>query len=851
MDCRTAGLQWIIQSDLGRVFISCRTLARAFGVKQARDLAVTIRNHGTELVDKADFPPRFLSRPAEVKKHLFTPLAEVPLWVKGKHLSVICAILAGVEAALGQRHFECAEKLSVLEQAPRRSLGGAAAPSVTKRPKYGFVQDVAKESYLPGPQNVVAEERRIHVPLPGTPERGKLFRNIDFGTPGNDFGFSPFICGKLPSGPSEMNLRPDVRKSFPLQEGESATSLPVVPRPIGNPQVSVEENAVLLSVYKRGLQDKGIVFDGDAPRERVMLFHSSNLEGPVKSERIFSDVRLVLDYDGHQHEFIGKKDGRSHLCWRITLDFALLSEGERKGRMFFGLYKDVILWSDLGKAKRRWYLMSDSCSREELKALSARWLADALPRPRAHAAFSSAECHAVSERFPWLQEPGTSLSENAKPFLDGEDSLSIVSLSGLKQLLRIARGRICACQDASFTLETSGLAADAVFTCKACGNERVHLSSQNVPSFNKTAYVARAMSGRPSAVDRFLSMFGVNGQVVERGTTGSFSKQLHTAAGEVYKLCQAAMLAYFVRSTNWTVCADVVHKRMAKHESSLGEAHSSALTIGDPRLRKILFTFVTFRKAAQEQRRVNGSIVLESPFGSEERKLESRIGGVEHYTFDLGLQCFLQVLSKAALSASAVLPLLADHHQWNLQNIVLDTLSSGPNTVKRVFELYNKEHPKLLNDWWHRRKSFNKLVKAVVSKKQKDRPKYPAFEGLDEALSSVFSECLFKKETTERFLVAVRECAEGCGIVVSVFDSNHQKAWEKLLKKGANMYERISIDDSTSVNELFHAHLRFYCIKGDKIGVTHWETLLWFSYLSFNRFQDWQKLVLDAFLKLF
>ena len=701
----------------------------------------------------------------------------------------------------------------------------------------------------------MAEERQIHVPLPGTPERGKLFRNINFGTPGNDFGFSPFICGKLPSGPSEMNLRPDVRKSFPLQDADSAPSLlsllPAVPRPVGNPQVSEEENAVLLAVYKRGLRDKGILFDGDTPRERVMVFHSPNLEGPVKSERIFSDVRLVLDYDGHQHEFIGKRDGRSHLCWKITLDFALLSEPERMGRMFFGLYKDVVLWSDLGKAKRRWYLMSDSCSREELKALSVRWLADALPRPRAHAAFSSAECHAVSEKFPWLQEPGTSLSENAKPFLDGEDSLAIVSLSGLKQLVRTVRGHICACQDVSVTLETSGLAADAVFTCKACGTERVHLSSQNAPSFNKTAYVARAMSGRPSAVDRFLSLFGVRGQVVDRGTTGSFSKQLHTAAGDIYKQCQAAILAYFVRSTNWTVCADVVHKRMAKHESSLGEAHSSALTIGDPRLRKILFTFVTFRKAAQEQRRVKGSIVLESPFGSGERKLESSIGGVEHYTFDLGLQCFLQVLSKAASSASAVLPLLTDGHHWNLQNIVLDTLSSGPNTVKRVFDLYKKAQPKLLNDWWHRRKSFNKLVKTVVSKKQKDRPKYPAFEGLDEALSSVFSECLFKKETAERFCIAVREAAEGCGIAVSAFDTNHQKAWEKLLKKGADMFERISIDDSTSVNELFHAHLRFYCIKGDKIGVTHWETLLWFSYLSFNRFQDWQKLVLNAFLKLF
>ena len=118
VDCRIAGAQWIIQNDLGRVFVSCRTLSRAMGIKKATDLAVTIRNNGAELIDKSDFPPRFLSCPAEDMTHLFTPLAGIPLWAKGKHLSVICAILAGVEAALGRRHFECAEKFLFWSKRP-------------------------------------------------------------------------------------------------------------------------------------------------------------------------------------------------------------------------------------------------------------------------------------------------------------------------------------------------------------------------------------------------------------------------------------------------------------------------------------------------------------------------------------------------------------------------------------------------------------------------------------------------------------------------------------------------------------------------------------------------------------
>lgn len=63
-----------------------------------------------------------------------------------------------------------------------------------------------------------------------------------------------------------------------------------------------------------------------------------------------------------------------------------------------------------------------------------------------------------------------------------------------------------------------------------------------------------------------------------------------------------------------------------------------------------------------------------------------------------------------------------------------------------------------------------------------------------------------------------------------------------------DLFDEIDVDTTTSINELFHAHLRFYAIKGDPMTPRHWETTLFFAYLSFNRFPGWQKLVLAQFL---
>jgi hypothetical protein len=75
-----------------------------------------------------------------------------------------------------------------------------------------------------------------------------------------------------------------------------------------------------------------------------------------------------------------------------------------------------------------------------------------------------------------------------------------------------------------------------------------------------------------------------------------------------------------------------------------------------------------------------------------------------------------------------------------------------------------------------------------------------------------------------------------------------QSCFSKVLKKAEKLYSSIHIDFGTSINERFHAHLRFYCIKGDSMSTDHWHLLVLFAFLSFNNYPNWQQKVIDAFV---
>jgi hypothetical protein len=77
------------------------------------------------------------------------------------------------------------------------------------------------------------------------------------------------------------------------------------------------------------------------------------------------------------------------------------------------------------------------------------------------------------------------------------------------------------------------------------------------------------------------------------------------------------------------------------------------------------------------------------------------------------------------------------------------------------------------------------------------------------------------------------------------------KRGENCFKPAKKMYESVRIDKGTSINERFHAHLRFYCVKGDAMSIDQWKVLVMFAFLSFNNFPDWQKRIVDLFCESF
>ncbi len=90
-----------------------------------------------------------------------------------------------------------------------------------------------------------------------------------------------------------------------------------------------------------------------------------------------------------------------------------------------------------------------------------------------------------------------------------------------------------------------------------------------------------------------------------------------------------------------------------------------------------------------------------------------------------------------------------------------------------------------------------------------------------------------------------------CWIDITAFDDAHEQAWNKLKQTGEKMYESVRIEMGTGINERFHAHLRFFCVKGDIMSIEHWKVLVRFAFLSFNNFPGWQKKVVDLFCASF
>lgn len=839
--CR-AGEQWIVQRDDGTVYISTRTLSSALRFSQSQSLCHSLTKNGAMLVDRRSFPDMWLCLPKEEKAHFFVRLALLSVQLKRKYVSTICDIQACVEAELGRLHNMCRAELAQFKL-PHRREELAVAPSMPKRPRVATIVDVdvAAQGHVYEPRTPTV----IRLPTAATttqPLRRVSFVEFDFGTPLRGPLSPAFVCSKGPTSGSDRQLRSSGEIGLAQQLLEMERR-PPPRRIIGEGIVFVggdDERNIVEGMHRKVLREMGVAFQGDNP---VPLPITLDVRlDPIRSERHIDEIKRVAEHLGHGVEHIGASNSRYGLFgWKLTLNTKGHNPSQQNALHYFGLDLIVFFGSTYKSDRRRWIFESDCLDRDALLALATSLLFGALPDPPVHADFANDACGAWRHAHPWLCQSGTSLGTDAPPasFLTGENAVAFATVAGLKRLLAV---RCCKQPKVSIDfLSTSGIAATAHVICRCETSSTVFLGAEDSTYFNRAAFVASQMSGRPAAVERFLSLLGLSGNIVNRDAKGSLRRELALAANVVFEQARSIILQYATLANVGVLSADLVHKRMAKRQT-MGEAYSTCLTTGDPRLGKVINIFVTDRRIAQEQLRNNKVIEMPSPI-ADGPVLRSTLGGVEHYTFELGIQATKQLL-EASLSGreGAHLPAVP----WKLEKIITDSLSSAPNSVRRVF---GDDSVQVMSDFWHKRNAFRKAIKNVKKQRTADKePKFPQFQRLDETLPLIFSDSLFDKKSKDEFIAIVEQHVVASSIQVRC-DEKHTKAWDSLLKKAGKMYDKITVEMNTSINELFHAHLRFFCIKGDPMSPRHWETLLKFAYLSYNNYPSWQLEVLKQFLK--
>ena len=826
--CGPWGAQWIVARDNGSVFLSSRTLAPALGLKQVQTLVDQFK-HTALVVDRGSLPAASLAFAKEKVPHYFLLLSHLLQKLsKEKYLVPVCDITGYVLAFIAKKAFEAGKSR---EDGRRASASGVSAAK-TRRIS-ALITDVA----FPSPGWVDNRVQKEQISAMHGPQR-LSFEHL-LGTDFPETSASPAFPGRqsMPP-PSGRILRPVVPRSVVFSESE-----------LHLPAIAIDAAAAEEFLFEEEVHANVL---------RIHQLENVRLElrplvgvGPIVSDRGIEEITACANNSGHDVAFIGSPSGLGRFAWKLSLKLFGNTPSLKSALSFFGMVRSIEIYSHLALEKRQWFARSQFLGEEDLEALLQELVCGIVPLPEVHADFQTNLSRNFTEIYPWLRESrGTSLTAEAPKMLQNQKKVIFVSPS---RLLTIANGHRCCNRRCTFRVGGQvGLEAVGEFVCRVCADVSLFpLFGGKQGELNHTAYVVQMMSGRPNAIVRWLDWLGV-GSIPSRTAQCSFLDKLWRATEKIYLQCSKLMIAYIVLSESPTVSVDAFHKRMAKAYSVLGESFSTGISIADPRIQKILHIFFTERRVLDDLRRAdNGEIRFDSPVVGKP-KLTTSLGGIEHSSFDLAMQALRDLFADARLTLLADTDLL-DHAaelamrlgDWKLGSIVSDALSSAPNSVKKTFP--DTEH---FIDWWHRRSSFKKEVSKAENKKKDKKPQNPGFEGATVALGNVFSDCMYAKMTFQQFSAEVDRLLLDSGVNVCI-DEGHKKAWDKLMGKAEKMYSQSNIEMGSGINERFHAHVRFFCLKGDAMSTTHWKIAVCFAFLSFNNFPDWQILVKEEFLSEF
>jgi hypothetical protein len=554
------------------------------------------------------------------------------------------------------------------------------------------------------------------------------------------------------------------------------------------------------------------------------------------SERSSAVIREIVVAAGHR--LVNTGTGK-HVYF-LYIGATRLADAELQGLIHFKRVHLVKMVRS-GCGLKLWSLQSGSFPQADLDALAERLFLQDVARMPIQDGQLTVECVAMAAEFPYLQQTighrETSLNETASVttgFFVGPDRLALIRIDSVVQ----DNGEIpcCVCKHIGILDPVPvfrGQCLTLRFSCGGC--KRLFSKQYGTEELNKTLFVASQMTGDASACNRFLATVGVGkGKILHASNGVDWTPRLFASSEPVYQLNIQQSLAYFMLQSNASLAVDGFYKRIAKH-ATMGIAPFMAISQIDLSSGACLGMGWYNRHEAYAGRK-NGVYQRASEFNVLKK-----------------VQTDMVQMECAALQLTSQELVLRFGDNFFLKTICSDALSSAEKTFKQ----YLGPGVKVYIDWWHKRKSFNKLLRKLCQGKKSEKvgrskpSKYPMFANLIDAIGPAFSDFLFHGKLFSEFEHEATSSCLGHGIDLGALDALHATAFKNLMTNAKDIFESVIPSMNTQANEALHAHGRFWWSKHVAYSYDHWRALVCFQVLSWNNFPNWRNLVLLNFLNLF
>ncbi len=801
---------------------------------------------GSLLKKRSDFPHDVLDDlPVRVDPWFARALLIAPALAKrfAKHkeeAASLAALLDGVLTYVAGQFVDLQKETGVLRSALRtagtatraQSLAGMPSnplvPELFVRPKRraGKILDVPAPSTIVSPRAKILR-KRLAAESPASAPRlrssekrlaaGEVaVRVLDFASDEEvDIG-SPFV----PSG---------ARKSLPEFSAQDVRA--------GEQRLS-RRTVVEYDEQSRDLNDEmyhSVLLDLPHPMPVVNILEAET-GWMGSSERSSAVIREMVLAAGHR--LVNTGTGK-HVYF-LYIGAARLADAELQGLIHFKRVHLVKMIRS-GCGLKLWTLQSGSFPQFDLDALAEDLFVRDVACLPVQASQKTPECISMAAQFPYLQQTigqrETSLNETASVktgFFVGPERLVLIRVDsvvkdndeipcsfckhiGILDAVPIFRGQC-------LTLR---------FSCGGC--KRPFSKQYGTEELNKALFVASQMTGDASACNRFLATVGVGKGKISHASNGQdWTPRLFAASKPVYLLNIQQSLMYFMLQNDAALAVDGFYKRIAKH-ATMGIAPFMAISQIDLSSGTCLGMGWYNRHEAYAERK-NGIYQRASEFNALKM-----------------VQTDMVQMECAALQLTSQELVLRFGDKFSLKTICSDALSSAEKTFKQ----YLGPEVKVFIDWWHKRKSFNKLLRKLCQGKKSEKvgrskpSKYPMFANLIDAIGPAFSDFLFHGKLFAEFEHEATASCLGHGIDLGALDDLHATAFKNLMTNAKDIFESVVPSMNTQANEALHAHGRFWWSKHVAYSYDHWRALVCFQVLSWNNFPNRRNLVLQNFLNSF